>query len=408
MPKKLTLSQKLQVVDEAAETGNVRKTAAKWNVYPSTIRKWRKNYENIKEGAAASPRKLTLHPGAKAEAIELETQLYDWVTEQREAELAVSTLEIIDKALSINPQFKNGNAITLQNWVYRFMKRHSLSVRSRTRVSQVTQSAMQSVRQQYCRHVMTSYANNINNPHYLINMDETAIYLNCSPKRTVHSKGEKTVPIMLGGTSGMRFTLAVSVAMDGTKLPLFAIFKGTPGGSIDRQLPSILPGGIIGCVQSKAWMDDRTMAIWYNKVYKPYIAGYTGNSGLILDDFICHKSDNMKQKMNSDNTMLYMIPPHYTGLLQPCDVGINKSLKDRLRKKASDWRRMKNRGLPRGEKVPAPTRYDVLQWLKTIWDAFPVQIVKNSFKGCGYIFEEGIDYSLVTESDSEVETENLE
>ena len=355
-----------------------------------------------------SSRKLPLHPGAKAEAVELDAQLYDWVTEQRRAELAVSTLEIIDKALSIDPQFKNGNSTTLQNWVYRFMKRHSLSVRTRTRVSQVISTAMQSVRQQYCRHIMTSYANNINNPHYFVNMDETAIYLNCSPKRTVHAKGEKTVPIMLGGASGMRFTLAVSVAMDGTKLPLFAIFKGVPGGSIDRQLPSILPTGVVGCVQAKAWMDDRTMEIWYNKIYKPYIAGYTGNSGLLLDDFICHKSDTLKHKMHADNTMLYMIPPHYAGLLQLCDVGINMSLKDRLKKSASSWRRMKNTGLPLGEKVPAPTRYDVLQWLKKIWHGFPNEIVQNSFKGCGYVFEDGIDYSMETESDSEIEAENLE
>ena len=35
--------------------------------------------------------------------------------------------------------------------------------------------------------------------------------------------------------------------------------------------------------------------------------------------------------MNSDNSLIYLILPHYTGLLQPCEVGINKSLKDRLR-----------------------------------------------------------------------------
>ena len=47
MPKQLSHLQKLQVVEEAAETRNVKKTAAKWNVHPSTIRKWRNNYEKI-------------------------------------------------------------------------------------------------------------------------------------------------------------------------------------------------------------------------------------------------------------------------------------------------------------------------------------------------------------------------
>ena len=82
-----------------------------------------------------------------------------------------------------------------------------------------------------------------------------------------------------------------------------------------------------GCVQAKAWMDDRTMEVWYNETYKPYISGNTGNSGLLLVDFICHESDTQKQKMKADNTMLHMIPPHYKVLLQPIDVGIKSPSK---------------------------------------------------------------------------------
>ena len=84
--------------------------------------------------------------------------------------------------------------------------------------------------------------------------------------------------------------------MDGTKLPFFAIFKGTPGRSIDRRFQSMLPAGTLGCVQSKTWIEDRTMEMWYNKISKPYIAGYTSNCELLLDDFICHRSDIINQK----------------------------------------------------------------------------------------------------------------
>ena len=80
--------------------------------------------------------------------------------------------------------------------------------------------------------------------------------------------------------------------------------------------------------------------------------------------------------MDADNTMLYMIPPHYTDLMQSCDVRINKPLKDRLKKSASSWRHMKNTGLPLGEQVPALTRYDALQWLKKIWYEFPMKLYK--------------------------------
>ncbi len=43
----------------------------------------------------------------------------------------------------------------------------------------------------------------------------------------------------------------------------------------------------------------------------------------------------------------------------------------------------------------------MLIWLKEIWDEFPVEIVKNSFTGSGYYFEDGIDYSGETESESD-------
>ena len=67
--------------------------------------------------------------------------------------------------------------------------------------------------------------------------------------------------VNIGSASSKRFTLAVTVAMDGTKLPLFVILKGTLGGSVEKQLPKILPEGIAGCVRKKARMDYKTMHI---------------------------------------------------------------------------------------------------------------------------------------------------
>ena len=193
---------------------------------------------------------------------------------------------------------------------------------------------------------------------------------------------------MIGGASSMRFTLAVTIAMDGTNLPLIVICKGVLGDHVERQLPGILPFGIIGCEQKKGWMDNRTMRIWFEKIFKPHVETAPGETGILLNDFICHKSAEIKNKLSDDDAMLYMVPPHYIGLLQPCDVGINKSLKDRLKKAASQWRQNKHDELAPGDKLPAPKRFDVLTWLKEIWDEFPAEIVQNSFKGCGYVFED--------------------
>ena len=68
------------------------------------------------------------------------------------------------------------------------------------------------------------------------------------------------------------------------------------------------------------------------------------------------------------------------------------------------WRRDRHASLSPGMKMPSPKRQDVLIWLKRIWDEFPVEIVKNSFTGSGYLFEDGIDYSGETESETESDT----
>ena len=395
------LMTKLRAIEMAEETGNKRKTARIFKVDPAQIRRWLKNKEKIREIALQNPRKLTVHSGPKLQHLELENIIYSWILEQREEEMPVSTADIIDRAVYLQPDFKHGDEKKRIYWVYEFLKRRHLSVRTRTRVSQITNAAMQPVKRDFCRRIMTSYQSKIRDPKYLVNMDETAVYLNCTPNRTVHPTGEKTVAIMIGRSNPTRITVAVSVAMDGSKLPLFVIFRGKPGGRVEKSLQEIVPDGIVGCVQRKGWMDNTTMNIWYNKVYRPYIFDCTGESGLLLDDFKVHKNPDISELMSQDNANQYMIPPHYTGLLQPCDVGINKSLKERLKKKAANWRREKHNLLLPGEKLPCPKRKDVLIWLKEIWDEFPVEIVKNSFTGSGYYFEDGIDYSGETESESD-------
>ncbi len=80
-----------------------------------------------------------------------------------------------------------------------------------------------------------------------------------------------------------------------------------PNGRIEDSLPDILPDGVIGCVQKKAWMDNRTMHLWYERVYEPYIFTHDGYSGLLLDDFNCHGHSKLGDVMTQDNALRYMI-----------------------------------------------------------------------------------------------------
>ena len=94
-------------------------------------------------------------------------------------------------------------------------------MRVRTRIIQIADSVMQSAKRDYCRRVMTMYYLRVRNPKFLFNMDQTLLYMNCGPNRTVHRRGKRTVPIGTGRSFSNRIKFAVTVAMDGTNLPLF-------------------------------------------------------------------------------------------------------------------------------------------------------------------------------------------
>ncbi len=69
-------------------------------------------------------------------------RLYEWIMIQRRKEIAVSMKEITYKALCINLQFKEGAESKLTPRVFLFLSRKHLSVRTKTRSSQVLDADM--------------------------------------------------------------------------------------------------------------------------------------------------------------------------------------------------------------------------------------------------------------------------
>ena len=106
---KLTLIRELRILVEAMETGKIRKTARKYGISLFQIRKWRSIYAGMKEQFEKNPKKLILDPGDAFENPELEKTSEYWIKEQRFAELALSTQDIIDKAMWLMLTFKDGN-----------------------------------------------------------------------------------------------------------------------------------------------------------------------------------------------------------------------------------------------------------------------------------------------------------
>ena len=78
--------------------------------------------------------------------------------------------------------------------------------------------------------------------------------------------------------------------MDGTKLPLFCIFKGKKDGKIQRTLETITPAGIVRAVDECAWMEADMMHVWVGKLWKPYASECNEESMLLFDDHTSQKT----------------------------------------------------------------------------------------------------------------------
>ena len=57
----------------------------------------------------------------------------------------------------------------------------------------------------------------------------------------------------------------------------------------------------------------------------------------IFDHFRGQLTDRVKQALEDDNIHSVLIPPAYTGELQPMDISVNKVIKSFLRSKFSQW-----------------------------------------------------------------------
>jgi hypothetical protein len=80
---------------------------------------------------------------------------------------------------------------------------------------------------------------------------------------TLERRGVRSVSVR-GIGSTQRATVLLGIAMDGSKLPSFIIFKGQRSGRIIREVNDDVigrgyPAGFVMSFQSNGWMDEQLM-----------------------------------------------------------------------------------------------------------------------------------------------------
>lgn len=199
--------------------------------------------------------------GHKSRWPELENVLEDWVNTQRAGGQGVSTVQIRLKAKTIVREMKIEDFKVGLSWCFRFMKRKTLSIRTRTTLCQQLPLDYQEKIKNFHKFVETKTQEHSTGADDIINMDEVPLTFDLPLTRTVNKTGASSMLLKTTGHERTHFTCVLACMASGQKLPPLVIFKRI---TIPKEQ---LPKGIVVKVNTKGWMMEGLMKEWLTECY---------------------------------------------------------------------------------------------------------------------------------------------
>ena len=153
------------------------------------------------------------------------------------------------------------NFLISSGWCTRFMKRNKLVLRQKMKISQRLPDDLEEKITSFQSFVIRARWSKNYSLVNIGNMDETPVWFDMPPSKTVDSVGAKTVLLKTTGHEKTRFTVVLACLADGTKLKPMVIFKR-------KTMPKDnFPAGVVVHNHPKGWMDESGVKIWIAKVW---------------------------------------------------------------------------------------------------------------------------------------------
>jgi DDE superfamily endonuclease len=363
---------------------SLRAVAKSLAVDPAQLRRWKAKVDQMTVGITKKSNfkvnvtATTLNKGRNSSIKEMEVLLLKFMLEKREQGMSVSIRMVVVEASKHSPDFRNKSASAKSMVVRRWVSSHAFSHRVHTHESQRNAHHSRAEALEWMTTVRSLLVGHRRSDDFILNMDQTPIFFSMQSNKTLHSVGAKTVNVRSSTSSTMRATAAVTITAAGGYLPTMMIFKGVPGGRIEREFAKYNPGGKYA-VQQKAWMDSKVMISWVQQVLKPYVetAPFGVRPILFLDSYRCHMMTDVVSSIQDLGVQVEHIPGGCTCHVQPVDIGINKPLKNRVKNQWEDW--MIEQG---GEtiKFTPPSRQMVAGWVVTSIQELGTTLIQNSWR----------------------------
>lgn len=312
--------------------------AEKYKIPKSTLSTILKNREKIEEAIASGSVNSRAKRLRTAKHEDIESRLLTWFNHMRAENIPLSGPLIKEKALEIAENLGITDFECSNGWLWRFQQRFRIS-------SQKVCGEANKVDEETANEWISEFEENSKNyhPRDKYNLDETGLFFNLLPDRTLSVKGEKCH----GGTrSKQRLTVVLACNSDGShKLRPWVIGKfGKPHCFVRNRIDvEALPCKYT--FHNNSWMDSKAFRTWLLEFNKE-MAKKNRHVLLTLDNFSGH---NVKG-LNLSNVKVQFFPANFTSRLQPLDQGIIKVFKQHFRTRlvrAAIAEIEKNRSMPK-------------------------------------------------------------
>ena len=131
------MKKKIEAAEYALAINNNVKAAEKYNVSEAIIRYWKTQLDKLKKESKTKD-KITLHKGKKLtdETIETDALLLDFIKINRTIGIPITTISVKLELLRIGPDLPKLSSHGIYEYIYRFMNRNTLSLRTPRHVGQ--------------------------------------------------------------------------------------------------------------------------------------------------------------------------------------------------------------------------------------------------------------------------------
>lgn len=336
-----TLKQKVQIID-MVETGSIFRTNAEFpRVTQKQLEDWKKHEEEIKAMPEdAQNTKYTLHKGPKRKYSELYQYLYQTVKDRRAERQPVTVESLIQVAEAESDEVATLTYKGKVSLIHRFMELFGLSIREITGTSgyrdeQANEQQIEA-KERFIREFKRKIIEKNIPIESIFNMDQTGIFYENPPTRTIDFVGQREIPVLTQGGEKKRLTLFSTISAAGSLKKQLIVMKGKPNARIHVEIRHYNDVHTIHTCQENAWCSKDVLEEWHSKVWAPIAQAIQGPKLLLVDAYPLHV--DALALLSKHETTVLLIPSGLTFNLQPLDNGFFKLLKDELRKLwIRDW-----------------------------------------------------------------------